>query len=1194
MTDNRRHGLKALVVSGLAWMLAAEALTAQAPERNCAVSILNQTAFVQDDDTWILPNVPSNMGPVRARVTCVEDGQTLSGASELFTVKPDRMNAIPKLTLGQDQPVPARIETTSPFDLLTTVGQTAALSVTAHYADGSSADVTAASAGTLYSSTNPAAASVDADGVVTAVSSGRVLITVLFEAVVDTVFLDVLVAGDSDGDGLADDFEVANGLDPNNPADALDDPDGDGLTHLEEFQAGLDLFNPDTDGDGLRDGDETRLAGTDPLLFDTDGDRVSDGLEVFAESDPLDPLSVDLAPILESLTVEPSSFTLVFNTVIGEASRLLRVTGTLIDGTTLDVTGPPYGTVYASSDLTIANFGAEAGRVFAGQEGQATVSASIGAFVASSEVTVRSFSPTALSFIRIPGFANDVAVQGDYAYVAAGARGLYVVGVASPQAPSIVGSVETPGNANGVAVEGDHVYLADGGGDLRIIDVVDPSQPAIVGVGEAPGRAIDVAVAGGRAYVAAGIAGLHVFDVSDPTAPALLGSVDTGDARGVDVSGDLVIVADGTSGVRVIDAVDPTAPFIIGTTHTRPGSTSAAAGVAVRGGLAWVADGSDVLLGGLRALDISEPTTPAVVSSTSDDFGLTGVALERDFALASDYFFANAVPIFNIAGPEPVFTAVLDFSGAPSFRWDVGTGIAVQNGIVFLTGASGPEAYDNEGRLGDTGLHIGRYLDAESLSNIPPEVSLIAPVDGSQVLERRRVTIRAEATDDIRVAVVEFLIDGETVRLDFRSPFEHTFFAPAGPATLTLGALARDLAGNQGMAEEVQLEVVPDAIPVINILSPRAGQTATEGTTIPVAVLASDDASVVSVELWIDGVAEQILTEPPYTFGVTVPSGQPTFTVSAIATDDSGQTAATDPLTIAIQEDQPASVAIVEPADGAEAVAGGTLRVVAGAVDDLGVARVRFLVGDQLAGEDVEPPYELETAVPLSSTELTLSAEAVDTLEQVGVSEEIILAIAADPLTTIFGRVISAEGSPIAGAEITTLGSLSGASAPDGFFSISGLPTTQGDIVVLVTAQVDGVALSGESAPVTPLAGGITDAGDVELVETSSLTCRCVDPANWSSDFAADLWMLFFSSDLAQLAEFLSCVDDQETTVLTVGEEDIFLTIGADEVTVTCQASQSISGLEQAATLEIMFNEVGACREALRGVSQSAGVACMP
>jgi len=46
---------------------------------------------------------------------------------------------------------------------------------------------------------------------------------------------------DDDNDGMTDAFENAQGLNPNDPADAALDNDGDGATNLEEFQAGTNL-----------------------------------------------------------------------------------------------------------------------------------------------------------------------------------------------------------------------------------------------------------------------------------------------------------------------------------------------------------------------------------------------------------------------------------------------------------------------------------------------------------------------------------------------------------------------------------------------------------------------------------------------------------------------------------------------------------------------------------------------------------------------------------------------------------------------------------------------------------------------------------------------------------------------------------------------------------------------------------------
>ena len=102
---------------------------------------------------------------------------------------------------------------------------------------------------------------------------------------------------DTDGDNLPDGYEALTletdptkpDTDDNGVLDCDEDFDEDGLTNLQEYEQGTELYNDDTDGDGLKDGEEIYTYGTDPLKVDTDDDGLDDGDEIYFETDPLNP-----------------------------------------------------------------------------------------------------------------------------------------------------------------------------------------------------------------------------------------------------------------------------------------------------------------------------------------------------------------------------------------------------------------------------------------------------------------------------------------------------------------------------------------------------------------------------------------------------------------------------------------------------------------------------------------------------------------------------------------------------------------------------------------------------------------------------------------------------------------------------------------------------------------------------------------
>lgn len=92
--------------------------------------------------------------------------------------------------------------------------------------------------------------------------------------------------GDNSGnDGSTPDITVPEGNNDTQPSDV--DSDNDGLSDEEEQAMGTDQLNPDTDKDGLADGDEVNVYGSDPLQFDTDGDGFEDGQEPAFDYSPI-------------------------------------------------------------------------------------------------------------------------------------------------------------------------------------------------------------------------------------------------------------------------------------------------------------------------------------------------------------------------------------------------------------------------------------------------------------------------------------------------------------------------------------------------------------------------------------------------------------------------------------------------------------------------------------------------------------------------------------------------------------------------------------------------------------------------------------------------------------------------------------------------------------------------------------------
>jgi hypothetical protein len=167
-----------------------------------------------------------------------------------------------------------------------------------------------------------------------------------------------------------------------------------------------------------------------------------------------------------------------------------------------------------------------------------------------------------------------VAVRDNLAYLADIDDSIDILDVSDPRSPSLLGSCSVPGGLCDIALQGDYAYLAAyQGGGLQVVNISDPNNPLVVGGHDTPGYAKRVFVDGNCAYIADYFYGLQIFDISDPTAPEIVGNYRTTDyVVDVAVADNMAFILyttciEGESycigGVQMLNVTDSSNPILI-------------------------------------------------------------------------------------------------------------------------------------------------------------------------------------------------------------------------------------------------------------------------------------------------------------------------------------------------------------------------------------------------------------------------------------------------------------------------------------------------------------------------------------------------------------------------------------------------------------------------------------------------------
>jgi len=348
-------------------------------------------------------------------------------------------------------------------------------------------------------------------------------------------------------------------------------------------------------------------------------------------------------------------------------------------------------------------------------------------------------------------------------------------------------------------------------------------------------------------------------------------------------------------------------------------------------------------------VNITEPADKSIVNGTvtikvnaTDNVGVTKVSVAIDGVVRWN---ATAAPY--------------------NFSWNTSN----ENDGVHAINATGFDSAGNQGYDEITVTTANRPKDIE-----PPKVNITFPSNGAKV--SGNITITVNATDDVSVANVTVLIDGNLLGIDATAPYEFPWnTTQIADGMHTINATAKDASGNEGYDEIAVLVLnTPDNPPNVNITSPKNGETVS--ATISIQANATDDKGITHVDFLVDGALIGTDTTSPYSLDwdtTTVKNG--THGLNVTAHDSVGQVAydeiAVNVDNVIVPDKTPPQVAITSPAD--KSTVSGSVSIKAIAMDNIKVSRVEFSIDGNLKGTDTSVPYEMAW----DTTKYTLGAHTI-------------------------------------------------------------------------------------------------------------------------------------------------------------------------------------------------------------------------
>lgn len=283
--------------------------------------------------------------------------------------------------------------------------------------------------------------------------------------------------------------------------------------------------------------------------------------------------------------------------------------------------------------------------------------------------------------LTLPGFPawsitpvqfSDILVIDNMAYLV-NEDGFEIWDVSNVQSPQFVASVEAP-YANELYIDGNYAYVSADRNGLYILDISDPVQPEIISQIPGYGWAAASTVYDGVAYIAHSFDGLMAVDVSDPyvNGPELISTLPTnGETRDVQVKNNMVYFADWTGGLRIVDYSDPAAPDEISTIPMQAWRVALG-----DNNMLFVMDANPNNPDTLKIYDVSDPASPQFMSQFTFDESAWEIKYQDGYLYVAEY--QSGLHILDVSDPlDPQEVASIDLPSVLD--------VWVQGSIAYVT-----------------------------------------------------------------------------------------------------------------------------------------------------------------------------------------------------------------------------------------------------------------------------------------------------------------------------------------------------------------------------------------------------------------------------------------------------------------------------------------------------------------------------